>query len=89
MNQVFNQMFNALQEAAVTLEDSRDYPITTMLVNEAVDVAYAAMESRQFEPLHTDVVDEWLYHNQPASPKRQDWVAFLRYIEQMHGITDD
>lgn len=89
MNQLFNQMFNALQEAATTLEDCRDYPITTMVVNEAVDAAYAAMEDRTFEPIHTDVVDEWLYHNQPMNPKRQDWVEFARYIEKMHGIGDD
>ncbi len=89
MNELMNQAFNALQEAAVTLEDSRDYPVTTMVVNEAVDAVYTAMESGMFEPVEDDVVLEWLYHYQPLNPKPSDWINFARYIEQQHGITDE
>lgn len=81
-------MTTALQSSLSALEETRDYPITTDEVLEALDAVQEFCDkTHEGAPVHTDVVEEWLYHNRGFTTSRDDYVSFARYIEQQHGIS--
>lgn len=87
LQNLVHQLTTALESAQAALEDSHDYPITQLEVQEALDaVSEFEYAGYVLEPVDKDVVLEWLHHNQGFVNTQEDFVSFARYIEQQHGF---
>lgn len=83
-------MMTALDSSLAALEDSQDYPVTTSEVMEALDAAVQFQQDYTWgEPVHDDVVLEWLHHNRGYVNTEADFFSLVRYLEQQHGINRD